>query len=119
MDRVLELRGGWMTSFSFPFHLEQLISLTKLSRASKIINLMLDSWGLVFVLCAYNFLNIDKVAKVTSAAFYKILTHLLPRDSEDIDFLTSAAPSRGNGGPGWLCRETFMVSSVGTVQAAD
>lgn len=119
MDRIRELRGGWMTSFSFPFHLEQLISLTKLSRSSKIINLMLDSWGLVFVLCAYNFLNIDKVAKVTSAAFYKILTHLLPRDSEDIDFLISAAPSRGNGGPGWPCRETFTVSSVGTVQAAD
>lgn len=99
MDRVLELRAGWMTSFSFLFHFEQLISLTKLSRSSKIINLMLDSWGLVFVLCAYNFLNIDKVAKMTSAVFYKILTHLLPGDSEAIDFLTSAAPSRGNWGP--------------------
>lgn len=119
MDRVLELRGGWMTSFSFLFHLEQLISLTKLSRSSKIINLMLDSWGLVLVLCAYNFLNIDKVAKVTSVAFYKIPTHLLPRDSKDIDFLTSTAPSQGNGGPGLLCRETFMVSCVRTVQAAD
>lgn len=43
MDRVLELRGGWMTSFSFLFHFEQLISLTKLSRSSKIINLMRDS----------------------------------------------------------------------------
>lgn len=63
MDRILELRGGWMTSFSFLFHFEQLISLTKLSLSSKIINLMLDSGGLVFILCSYNFLNIDKMAK--------------------------------------------------------
>lgn len=63
MDRVLELRGGWMTSFSFLFHFEQFISLTTLSLSSEIIDLVLDSWSLVFTLCSYNFLNIDKVAK--------------------------------------------------------